>query len=267
MVHRMVVCGALAALGIASPALAAEEEEAPICTDRPAKANAVCTVPAGRWQTENSIAGWSQTESGGVETKVLTLGSSVLKLGLGARSDLQVGFTPYVRAETRAGATKSAASGAGDLVVRYKHRLTADNATIQVGMIPFIKLPTADGDIGNGKVEGGLAVPISIATGSPISVVLGPELDVLADGDGSGRHAALVNLVNLSAPVAKGLTLAGELWTMVNFDPAETVTLASADVAIAYLIDPDVQLDVGANYGLTKYSADAEIYVGVSLRF
>lgn len=256
----------VAALMLAAPT-AAFAEETPICTDRPTKANAVCTVPVGKWQLESAGASWSKIETGGVETKVLTLGASVLKLGLSDRSDLQIGFSPYVHAETRAGGIKSTVSGIGDLTVRYKHRLTGDDAPVQVGLIPFVKLPTADNDIGNGKVEGGLAVPISISTGSPVTVVLGPELDLLADADGDGHHAALVNLVNISGPVAPGLTLAGELWTMTNFDPADTVTLASADAALTYLVNDELQFDVGTNLGLNKYTADAELYAGVSVRF
>jgi len=255
-----------AALLIVAPA-SVLAEEAPICTDRPTKANAVCTVPVGKWQLESSGASWSRIEAGGAETRILAVGSSVVKLGLSDRSDLQVGWTPYVHAETRSAGFKSTVSGVGDLTVRYKHRLTADDAPVQVGVIPFIKLPTADHDIGNGKVEGGLAVPISIATGSPVTLVLGPELGLLADSDGDGHHAALVNLVNLSGPIADGLTLAGELWTMTNFDPADTVTLASADAALAYAVTNDVQLDAGANLGLNRHTADVELYAGVSLRF
>jgi hypothetical protein len=60
-------------------------------------------------------------------------------------------------------------------------------------------------------------------------VVLGPELDLLADADGNGHHAAMVNLVNVSGAIARGLTVSGELWTMTNFDPADTVTLASVE--------------------------------------
>lgn len=264
--RKGLLCGALAALGFAAPALA-EEAKAPICTDRPAKANAVCTVPAGKWQLESSILGWSRSEAGGAKTKAFSLGSSILKFGLSERSDLQAGFTPYVRITSEAGGIKSSASGAGDLTVRYKHRLTADSAPVQVGLIPFIKLPTADQDVGNGKVEGGVAVPVSIATGSPVTVVLGPELDLLADSDGSGHHAALVNLVNVSGPIAKGVTLYGELWTMRNFDPSGPVTLASADAAVSYAVGRDLQLDVGANFGLTKYTPEAELYLGVSWRF
>ena len=265
--RERMICGALAAIALAVPANAADTKETPICTDRPTKANAICTVPVGKWQLESSAVGWARTGAADTETRVLTLGSSVVKLGLTDRSDLQVGFTPYIRSETRAGGIKSTASGAGDLTVRYKHRLTASDAGVQVGVIPFVKLPSADGDIGNGKVEGGLAVPIAISTGSPVSLVLGPELDMLADADGNGHHAALVNLVNVSGPIAEGLTIYGELWTMTNFDPAATVTLASADAAVSYLVGSVLQFDVGTSIGLTRHTADAELYLGVSLRF
>lgn len=248
-------------------AAVAETEETPICTDRPAKGNSVCTVPAGQWQLESAPIVWSRTEADGTETDVLTIGASVLKLGLPGRSDLQIGFAPYVHAETGAGGARTIASGSGDLTVRYKHRLTREGARVQAGVIPFLKLPTAGHAVGNGMIEGGLAVPVSIATASPVTVVLGPELDLLADSDGEGHHAALVNLVNVSAPVAHGLSLTGELWTMTNFDPAGTVTLASADAAIAYLASPKVQIDAGGNFGLTGSTADAELYLGVSLRF
>ncbi|MCL6739861.1 transporter [Sphingomonas sp. RB56-2] len=261
---RAIFCGALAAFAVISPA---DAEEAPICTDRPAKANAVCAVPVGQWQLESSPVAWARTEVDGTATRTLTLGSTVVKYGLSDRSDLQLGFVPFVQVEARSGGIKSSASTVGDVTMRYKRRLTGDKAPVQVAAIPFIKLPTADQDIGNGKVEGGLGVPVSFATGGPLTVVLGPELDLLADSDGHGRHVAIVNIVNLSGPIADGVTLYGELWAMTNFDPADTVTLASADVAIAYLATDRLQLDLGANMGLNRNTADIEIYAGVSVRF
>lgn len=254
---------ALAALMLApiTPAIAAEPP--PICTDRPTKANATCTVPKGAFQLESTAAGWTLVEGGGARTEVWQVGPSVVKYGASDRSDLQIGFTPFVRARTEAG---SSLSGVGDMTVRYKHRLTGSASKVQVAVIPFVKLPTARRGIGNGKVEGGLALPVSVAVGAA-TLTFGPEADLVADAGGKGRHVALVNLVNLAGPVAPGLTLVGEFWTMTNFDPAETVTLASADAALAYAVSPDVQLDVGANLGLNRHTADAEIYAGVSLRF
>lgn len=235
---------------------------APICTDRPTKANAVCTVPSGHFQIESSGVAWSRTKTGGVETNSLTIGSSIVKYGLGDQADLQLGITPYSRTRSNG----SSIAGFGDVIARYKHRLTGDGAPVQIAIIPFVRLPTAKRGIGNRKVEGGLAIPISFALAGPVIATLGPELDVLADSDGSGRHPAIVNLINLSAPVAPRLTLVGELWSNLSFDPAGTIEQASADAALAFSVSSNAQLDLGANLGLTRQTPDVEVYLGISLR-
>lgn len=254
----------LLALGMASTAYA---QDPPICTDRPAKANSVCTVAPGRLQLETSAAGWGLTKSSGNRSELLTLASSIGKIGLSERSDLQIGFTPLAQITGSGGGTRDRVSGFGDVLVRYKHRLTAKDAPVQAALIPFIKLPTARRGLGNGQVEGGIAVPISIALGKPATLILGPELNLLADSDGRGRHLALVNLVNVSVPVASRWTAAAEVWTNLNFDPAGTVKQASADAALAYAVTRDLQLDIGANVGLTAATPDLELYAGISIRF
>lgn len=265
MLRLSFAAGAMALATAATPAFAADAEP-PICTDRPTKANATCTVPAGQFQLEAGLAGWSLTKADGVRAELLTVGSSFAKVGLSERSDLQVGFTPYARVTVKAGGESDRLSGFGDVVVRYKHRLTRDDAKAQIGMIPFLKIPTAKDGIGNGKVEGGIAVPIAFTIGKA-SLTFGPEVDLLADVDGKGRHVALVNLVNIGLPVADRLTFYGELWSNFNFDPEGTLRQASADAALAYLVSDRLQLDVGANAGLTKDTPDLEVYAGISTRF
>ena len=247
--------------------VAAAGGAAPICTDRPAKANATCTVPAGKMQLESTLAGWSLTEAQGTRSTLVSIGSTVVKLGVTGRSDLQVGLTPYARLTVRDGGSHSRLSGFGDVVVRYKQRLTSDDREVQVAAVPFVKLPTARRGLGNDKVEGGMAVPVSFALSGPVTMTLGPEVDLLADSDGRGRHVAIVNLVNVAAPVVPRLTLAAELWSNVNFDPAGTVKQASADAALTYAVSEDLQLDAGSNLGLTKDAPDLEVYIGTSVRF
>jgi hypothetical protein len=251
---------------MAQAAAAADPDDAPICTDRPAKGNGVCTVPAGRFQIETGLVDWVVTDEAGVRTEVATLGQTFAKLGLSDRSDLQIGFTPLVRVDVTEAGERTHLSGLGDVIVRYKYRLSADDAGLQIGVIPFLKLPTAKKGIGNRKVEGGVAVPLSFPLGKA-TMTLGPEVDLLADADGSGRHVALVNLANVSAPVASKLTAAIEVWSSFNVDPARTVKQASADAALAYALSRDLQLDVGANIGLTRDTPDFESYAGVSVRF
>ena len=239
----------------------------PICTERPSKANATCTVPVGHVQIETGLAGWSLTEAQGLRTEVVSVGSTFARVGLSGSAEIQVGVTPYTRVTVKDGGTRDKASGFGDIYVRYKQRLTGSDGPVQVALLPFVKLPTANHDIGNGKAEGGIAVPVSFTLAGPVSMTLGPEVDLLADSDGHGRHAAIVNLVNVSGPIAPRLTLAGELWTNFNFDPDGTVKQASADAAVAYAVSDNLQLDAGANFGLTRETADVETYVGVSVRF
>ncbi|MEP7316444.1 MAG: transporter [Sphingomicrobium sp.] len=257
---------AAAAFLAVSPAQALATPAPPICTDRPTKANATCTVPEGKFQLETSAASWTRVHGGGAATDIWQFGSSIMKLGVSGRSDLQIGFAPLVRSETRAAGETSAVTGIGDVTLRYKHRVTGEQSTAQVAIIPFVKLPTAKRGIGNGKAEAGLAVPVSLSVGFS-TLTFGPEADLLADADGNGHHVALVNLVNLAGPIAPQLTLVGEVWTMTNFDPFGTVTLASADAAIAYAVSSAIQFDLGANLGLTRNTADAELYAGLSMRF
>lgn len=239
-----------------------QAQDAPICTDRPTKANAVCTVPAGQWQIESAAVDWLRLDQGDSETETLLLGASLLKVGLSSRSDLQLGFTPFVRVTTNG----DHRSGVGDVTFRYKHRLSATNAPVQVAIIPFVKLPTAKTGIGNKMAEGGVALPVSFALGAA-TLTIGPEADWLVDADGHGRHLGTVQLVNLAAAVAPRLTLAGEFWSSWNFDPDGTVWQSSADVAVAYAATANVQLDVGANIGLSRNTPDVQLYAGVSKRF
>lgn len=248
-------------------AAAAQSDAGPICTDRPAKANAVCTVPAGRLQLETNAIGWSLARSGGTRTEMLTVGSSFVKLGLSDQSDVEVGFTPVVQVSTRAGGSHDRISGFGDVVVRYKQRLTGKDARVQAALIPFVKVPAAKPRLGNGKVEGGVAVPISFTLAGPVTMTLGPEVDLLADVDGRGRHAALVNLVNVALSVAKRVTVGAELWSNFNYDPTGTTKQASLDGSIAYAATNDLQLDGGINLGLTRETPDVELYAGFSARF
>ncbi len=240
-------------------ALATAAPPLTICADRPSKANSTCTVPTGRWQLEASGLDWMRND----DAHITTIGQMFVKYGLSGVSDLEVGVTPYQRVSGGG----QHASGIGDTIVRYKQRLTGDDAPVQVGLIPFVKLPTAKHDLGNGKVEGGLIAPVSVATKAGVTVTFGPELDVSADSDGHGYHLGVTNLINLGVSAAPKLSLSAELWNNVNFDPAGTVRQWSLDGCAAFLGSDRVQLDAGANFGLNRATPDVELYAGASILF
>jgi hypothetical protein len=248
-------------------ALLAAAEIATICADRPSKANGACTVPAGHWQLEVSAVDWTRTRDGGSRTDVTSFGQTFVKLGLTDNSDMELVTPAYVRVRSRDALSSEQVSGFGDISVRYKHRLTDTSASAQVGVIPFVKLPTARHALGNGRVEGGIIVPLSLATKGGPTITLGPEADLLADGDGHGYHAGIVNLVNVGFNATPRLSLSAELWNSLNFDPAGTVRQWSLDPSVAFLPSNRVQFDAGANFGLNRATPDVELYAGASILF
>lgn len=254
------------ALALGSAAVAAEG--GPICADRPGKATGTCTVPAGHWQIETGIADWSLQKSGGERDSSLAIGETTVKFGLTDRSNLEVDVTPWQRSASSVGGVHESASGFGDISLLYKQRLTRAEAPLQVAILPMVKVPTAKHALGNGKWEGGLLIPIGYAIpGTSLGLALTPEADWVADGDGHGHHAAMAQAASLGWQANDRFNLSAELWGQWDWDPAGTTRQASADGAAAYLLTKDVQLDAGANFGLSRATPDVELYAGVSRRF
>ncbi|MEA9727405.1 transporter [Xanthomonas campestris] len=264
----IALAGVLCGLASQAQAQAQDATEAPLCTDRPTKANSTCTVPAGAWQLETDIGSYTRDSQPGtrIETSVFT--NPTLKYGVSDRIDLQLNWAPQLQVKTtdRATGARSSLSGGGDIYLRMKARFyESDTATVAV--LPFVKAPTARTGLGNDEWEGGIALPINFALPNSFSLTFGPEVDWLADSDGSGNHIAVINAINLARPLTPKLSMAVEVWSSINRDPAETIEQYSADIATAYLINPLLQLDVGANFGLNDRNPDAQVYVGLAHRF
>ena len=245
---------------------AAAPAETPICTDRPTKVFVTCTAPAGTVQLETDLVNWTHTSLGGVDTDVILYTNPTLKFGLSDRADLELNMVPYQEVRTQVAGTTTTISGVGDLFVRLKDRLTPDSSKVQVGLVPYVKIPTAKRGLGNREVEGGLAVPIGVSLPGGFSLATAPEIDVLLNASGSGRHVNFQNEINIGKSFGKA-TIYAELWGDWNDDPAGTVRQYSADFAVAYLVHPRLQLDAGTNIGLNRNTPDVQLYVGVSTRF
>ena len=185
----MIRCSILFAALLAGPAFAqdavptASVADAPICTDRPTKSNFACTVPKGLVQIEADGFTWLNNTAGGNRTDQLLFSNPTVKYGLTDSSDIQLNWVPFTRVRTGdAVGNVSTQSGIGDATVRFEaaaHRPRWRLSTRRSAVL--VKLPTAPTGIGNGKVEGGMAVPINISVPNGWTVTLGPQLDVLAD--------------------------------------------------------------------------------------
>lgn len=255
----------------AGPASAPQGSGAPspICTDRPTRATAVCTVPAGTFQLETDLPNWTFTSNNGVRADVVIPFNPTLKYGLGANTDVQVNWAPYIHSRARVtGFGVASADGVGDVFVRLKQRFTKPADKFQFGLIPYVKLPTAPTRIGgNRHVEGGLVASAQYALAGGWTLTAAPEVDVLLNSTDNSRHAQLAGALNVGKTLTPKLTAYAEIYGAKNYDPAGTVDQASADFALAYLVRPNLQFDAGANIGLNSNTPDAQLYLGVSTTF
>ena len=263
-VVAMVVSGACAAQD--APAKLRD-----LCTDRPTKSTGPCTVDPGHFQVESDIFNIVVDHTGGVDTNTYLFTNPTLKYGVTRTLDLEVSLAPVVEVTTsdRTTGARSDTTGVGDLYLRAKLNLTGDDGgTIGFALVSYVKAPTARSGIGDGAVEGGVLAPISVSLPAKFSLSLSPEIDLLKDQSGDGRHANLVNLIGLSHP-AGPFVLAAEVWSDANFDPAGTVTQYSADLGVSWIPArrPNLQFDGGVNLGLNRVTPGVQAYVGVSHRF
>jgi outer membrane putative beta-barrel porin/alpha-amylase len=239
-------------------------------TDRPTKSNIPFTVDAGHFQYEMDLFNYAHAVSGTTRTNTWIGPNPTLKVGLTNNVDFEVNFAPFVSVHAFDSATgvSSTVSGTSDFIARMKINLWGNNGgPTSFALIPFVKAPAAPAGIGNGAFEGGIIAPLSITLPNDFTLLLNSEVDALKNSAAAGYHTNFNNLVNLSRPIVKDVTLYLELWSSVNADPARTVTQVSFDTAVQWTFKPNVALDFGVNLGLNRDTPAVQVYAGLSQRF
>jgi hypothetical protein len=247
-IHRLLL------LACCSP-LAAQDLR-PLSTDRPDTTESAYTVDAGHFQFEMEAVAW--TRDGDDDS--VSLGELNAKYGLNASTDLQVVIPFYTHED-------SGAEGFGDIEVRLKYNLWGnDSEGTAFALMPYLKLPTANSDLGNGKLEGGIIVPFSFDGPGEWGCAVMTQLDFAEDGDGSGYHAVSVNSATASHAITDEMAAFFELVGIFSAD-SDDHTEAYFNTGCTYALDDTTQLDGGVRLGLTDASADVTPFLGVSKKF
>lgn len=229
----------------------------PLSTDRPDTTESPFSVDAGHWQMEMEIAAWIRD---GGKTSEFTLGELNLKYGLNTSTDVQF-VLPFFTRITDVG------EGFGDIEIRVKHNLWGnDGGSDALAIMPYLKLPTAHGDLGNGDLEGGLIIPYGFDGPAGWSLGVMGELDVASDEDGSGYYA----LGLFSATASHDLTdSTGAFIEVVGIFTPESGSEHEAyfNAGLTWAWADHMQLDGGVRIGLTDDSADFSPFMGFSRKF
>jgi hypothetical protein len=241
--------------------------------ERPGKILTPFTIDAGHFQIESDFINYIHTNYAGLGTQFYEVADPTIKLGLTNWVDFELVINGYQNAATHdnlTGALVANGHGFGDTILKFKINLVGnDGGPFAMALVPYLKVPSAAPGLGNGVAEGGVALPMQISLPGDFALALQTEYDALKNANDSQRYSNIVNIANLSHAVSfisKDLTASIEFFSAIGTDPF-TRPVYTFDVGLAYLIQPNVQLDAGANFGLTKASPDLNLYTGVTARF
>ena len=244
----------------------------PMNTDRPDKTESPYTVDAGHFQVESDLANYryDRDPSGGGDprTESWSFATLNLKAGLRENTDLQIVLEPHnrIRREDRRAGTVRRQSGFGDVTVRLKQNFWGNNGgRTAFGVMPFVKFPTSQDDLGNDAVEGGIIFPLAVKLPRGWDMGLMTEVDWLRDVAGSGRHPSFVNSITCSHDLIGALTGYAEFFSEVGAESGSR-WVGTVDLGLTYGLTQNIQLDAGINLGVTDAADDLNPFVGVSWR-
>jgi hypothetical protein len=239
-------------------------------TDRPDRTESAYTVDAGHVQVEMDVVTWvhDRYTADRSDLDSLSVVPMNLKVGLTNRVDLQVVLETWnwVRTKDRVSGRVTRQHGFGDVTVRLKTNLWGnDGGRSALAVMPFVKLPTNQDDLGNDAVEGGLIFPVDFELPYEWGLGAQMEFDLNEDADGGGHHPEFVNTVEVGHDIVGDLGGYVEFFSAASTD-SDTHWQATVDFGLTYALTEDLQLDGGVNVGVTRATDDVNPFLGLSFR-
>lgn len=184
------------------------------------------------------------------------VGATFVTTGLAEHVDLQLGLELFLHARLKTNGGTRSNSGIGDVYVRPKWTFWSDpGLQALAAVMPYVKLPTNSGGVGNHAAEGGIIVPWSMALDRGYRAGAQAEWAFVRNDADNGYDSRW----------ATSLVLQGDLNPSVGLYVESTLALTSAGVSrtaltagggITVEATRRMQLDLAAYAGLTRGAAD-----------
>ncbi|MEO6588480.1 MAG: transporter [Pyrinomonadaceae bacterium] len=240
-----------------------------LSTDRPDLTESAYTVDAGHFQIEMDVVNYSHNRADSVRTETLGIAPLNLKAGLCNNVDFQLVLEPYtsVRIKDEKNGTVERHRGFGDITPRVKINLWGnDSGPTALALMPFVKFPSNQDNLGNDAVEGGLIVPFACELPAGWGMGATSALGCMEDASGGGHHPEFVNSIAFGHDIAGKLAGYIEFFSLVSTDD-NARWIGSVDCGFTYALTADIQLDAGINIGVTSSAPDFNPFLGLAWRF
>jgi hypothetical protein len=277
----LIVCGLVSGVSIPSVGYSDEEgiysifnpkpkkEMRSFSTDRPTKAPSPYTIDGGHLLIESDVVNYTQTglDEYNYGQKTVFFLSPTLRAGLLDWLELQ--YTPpayTMQVSSLGGSLANQFAGFGDSVARLKVNVVGNNAgVIALGIMPYVKIPNSKSVFTNNTVEAGIILPGSAALSSDCSLGFMAQWDYKKNALNSSYHSEGQASAYISYTWVDGLSTYLESYWRKSFETG-SLWVSTADVGFVYKASSDIQLDLGANIGVTEAADDINPFFGLSWR-
>ena len=244
-----------------------------LSTDRPDKTESAYTVDAGHFQFESDLVAYTHDHdtAAGADNRIDAWSFAAInfKLGLLNKADLQVVVESYnrVRTEDRIAGTVLKQRGFGDVTTRLKYNVWGnDGGSTALAVMPWIKFPSNQDNLGNNAVEAGLIIPLSGELPGGWGFGVMTEVDFIQNSTDTDYHAEFVNCITFSHDIWGKLGGYIEFWSLVSTENGSP-WVGTLDLGLTYGLTENIQLDAGINIGMTRSAEDLNPFLGVTFRF
>ncbi len=202
----------------------------------------------------------------GVEYRSTTIGSLLFSTGLSDRLDIQFGMDIGREERIVGGGASSTNSGNGDGWFRAKWNFSG-NETEGPGwaLLPYLKLPLANDDLGNGSLEPGVVLIFDCPLGELTQWNANLGMDCLDDGAG-GRDIPLYGSMSFTRTINDKWAAYGEFSGWIDLSDASNWS-GEIGGGITYMFNPSAWLDVALYAGLTRSAPDYTPVVRMGWQF
>jgi hypothetical protein len=167
------------------------------------------TVQPGHFLLEMDALSLTLNHDGPDKYTALGVATTLVTTGVTPTVDVQLGAEVFINQKIESGSFTDRRTGIGDVYARLKWKFF-DHAGTAVALLPYIKVPTNSGGVGNDAVEGGLIVPWSTQLPTGLEVAAMGGVDFIRNPADNGYDTFLYASAYAKQPLVGGFGVYGE---------------------------------------------------------
>lgn len=248
------------------PAATALAQDRSFCAERPGMGTPACTLDKGQAMVEVTLFARDRISAADAVTEGQTFADTLLRIGLGDDTELQIGHTGYVRlsARDRATGARIRAEGVGDSYLAVRRSIGGPGPLAAIE--GFVVLPTGDDAVSAGDWSAGVVAPVELPSDPDFPVALTPEIFVLPDSDDSGHHLGYGAILGVSHQFAPDWGASVETSVFQNDDPGGGTFTSGVAGTLAWQASDRLQFSVEMIVGMIEPAPRTIVMGGFALR-